>query len=115
MIVCIGNGHCRKPSTRAGYSAGAELVDLQSPMLTLALMLFHVSVAKIMVFIQLNKPFSRIANADIQGWRIANPPELERAAKNTMLSFRVRDSGSVPAMRRLGEGELFRVRVRLSR
>ena len=38
---------------------------------------FHVSVAKIMVFIQLSKPFSRIANADIQGWRITNPPELE--------------------------------------
>ena len=37
---------------------------------------FHVSVAKIMVFIQLSKPFSRIANADIQGWRITNPPEL---------------------------------------
>ena len=96
-------------------SAGAELGDLQSPMLTLALMLFHVSVAKIMVLILLNKPFSRIANADIQGWRIANPPELERAVRNTMLSFRVRDSGSVPAMRRLGEGVSFRVRVRLSK
>ncbi len=57
-------------------SAGAELRDLQSPMLTLAPMFFHVSVAKTMVFIQFNKPSSRIANADIQGWRIANPPEL---------------------------------------
>ena len=31
-----------------------------------------------MVFIQLSKPFSRIANADIQGWRITNPPELDK-------------------------------------
>jgi hypothetical protein len=46
-------------------------------MLTLALMLFHVSAVNILVFIQLSKPFSRIANADIQDRRIANPPELE--------------------------------------
>jgi hypothetical protein len=40
-------------------------------------MFFHVSVAKIMFFIQLSKPFSRIANADIRYWRIADPPELD--------------------------------------
>lgn len=72
-----GGIHCFSVSVPADLqSAGAELGDLQSPMLTLALMLFHVSVAKIMVFIQLSKPFSRIANADIRCWRIANPPEL---------------------------------------
>ena len=54
--------------------------DLQSPMLTLALMLFHVSVTNIMVFHPIMQAFySRIANADIQCRRIANPPELEIA------------------------------------
>lgn len=55
-------------------------------------MFFHVSVAKIMVFIQLSKPFSRIANADIQVWRIANPPEL-----GALFSLRVLPAGGMPA------------------
>ena len=57
-------------------SAGIELGDLQSPILTLALMAFSCFGGKDNGFHTIKQAFfSRITNADIQGWRITNPPE----------------------------------------